>query len=73
MTLIDVNDNAPMFLPSFPTSSEVREDITFDTPVLAIGATDADDGSNAALIYNIIDGNLDGKDLVAISCNTVHT
>ena len=61
VTLTDVNDNAPMFIPSFPTSSEVREDITFGMPVLAIGATDADDGQNGALVYNIIEGNRDGN------------
>ena len=61
MTLTDENDNAPMFIPSFPTSSQVREDITFGTPILAIGATDADDGQNGALVYSIIAGNRDGK------------
>ena len=58
VTLIDENDNEPIFLP-FPTSIEVREDITDGTAVLIVGATDADDGANGNINYEIFDENLD--------------
>ena len=58
VTLIDENDNTPTFLP-FPTSLEVREDITLGTAVLIVGATDADDGANGNINYEIFDENLD--------------
>ena len=59
VTLIDENDNMPIFLP-FPVSTEVREDITSGTTVLVVGATDADDGANGNVFYEIVDGNFDG-------------
>jgi hypothetical protein len=59
VTLIDENDNTPTFLP-FPTSIEVREDISPGTTVLIVGATDADDGANGNINYELFDQNLEG-------------
>ncbi len=59
VTLIDENDNTPTFLP-FPTSIEVREDISRGTTVLIVGATDADDGANGNINYELFDENLEG-------------
>lgn len=60
VTLMDINDNVPVFLP-FPRSNDVREDAPLGTTVLAVGATDADEGANGDVLYEIIDGNLDSK------------
>ena len=62
VTLIDENDNIPTFLP-FPTSIEVREDISPGTTVLIVGATDADDGANGNINYELFDENLEGMPL----------
>lgn len=62
VTLIDENDNTPTFLP-FPTSVEVREDISPGTTVLIVGATDADDGVNGNINYELFDENLEGMPL----------
>ena len=62
VTLIDENDNIPTFLP-FPTSIEVREDISSGTTVLIVGATDADDGTNGNINYELFDENLEGMPL----------
>lgn len=62
VTLIDENDNTPTFLP-FPTSIEVREDISPGTTVLIVGATDADDGVNGNINYELFDENLEGMPL----------
>ena len=59
VTLIDENDNTPTFLP-FPTSIEVREDISQGTTVFIVGATDADDGANGNINYELFDENLEG-------------
>lgn len=58
---MDENDNAPVFLP-FPRTTGVREDVPLGTVVLAVGATDADDGENGAISYEIIgpNGDYDG-------------
>ena len=58
VTLIDENDNTPTFLP-FPTLIEVREDIIPGSTVLIVGATDADDGANGNINYEIFDENLE--------------
>lgn len=60
VTLIDENDNTPTFLP-FPTSIEVREGVMPGTTVLIVGATDADDGANGNINYEIFDENLESK------------
>lgn len=60
VTLTDENDNIPVFLP-FPKSTEVREDVPSGTTILAVGAVDADEGSNGNVLYEITDGDFDSK------------
>ena len=52
ITVLDINDNAPMFFQTFFNSS-ILENIDIGSFVLSIGAIDLDSGSNAKLIYSI--------------------
>ena len=56
---MDLNDNPPVFLP-FPRTTSVREDTTPQSMILAVGATDADDGLNGVVSYDIVLGDIDG-------------
>lgn len=53
VTILDENDNAPVFDPGSQSSS-IPENADAFTPVLYLSATDADSGSNAELQYTII-------------------
>ena len=59
ITVLDVNDNGPQFISSTYDAS-VPEDAAVGYPVDVLVATDADEGSNAALTYGISMGNDDG-------------
>ena len=50
ITLLDVNDNAPVFNPS-KASTTVREDAPIGRSLAQIRATDADSGDNAVITY----------------------
>ena len=60
LTILDVNDNNPIFTPnSFTTNLTENNgtDTYTDEFVIAVTATDADSGNNALLTYAIIEGN----------------
>ncbi|XP_043982263.1 protocadherin gamma-A5-like isoform X50 [Gambusia affinis] len=52
ITVLDANDNAPVFTQSAYKAS-VREDSPVGTVVMAVTATDADEGSNGRITYSI--------------------
>ena len=58
--LTDVNDNAPQFT-SLPGNPEVSENAIIGSIVQVVGASDADQGTNAQLTYTIIGGSGQGK------------
>uniref|UniRef100_UPI00398F28FC protocadherin Fat 4 n=1 Tax=Pristiophorus japonicus TaxID=55135 RepID=UPI00398F28FC len=53
--VLDVNDNPPIFNPS-SYSTVVMENLPPGTSILTVKATDADDGLNSQLAYNIASG-----------------
>uniref|UniRef100_A0A8C5N4G4 Protocadherin Fat 4 n=1 Tax=Gouania willdenowi TaxID=441366 RepID=A0A8C5N4G4_GOUWI len=53
--VLDVNDNPPVFNTSVYSSS-VSESLPTGSSIVAVGATDADDGPNAKLLYKISSG-----------------
>lgn len=61
MTILvdDYNDHAPAFQPG-PSEVRVDEDISIGSEVTSLSATDADEGSNAEVLYNIVSGNENG-------------
>ena len=56
ITVIDLNDNSPVFSPNIYTD-EVLEHSSIGTPVSTVSATDADSGSNGEIRYSITAGN----------------
>lgn len=56
ISLLDKNDNSPIFLSSVYRSS-VKENLPAGASVVTVSAIDKDDGSNAELVYSIVDGN----------------
>lgn len=63
--LTDVNDNAPQFT-SLPGNPEVSENAMIGSIVQVVGASDADQGTNAQLTYTIIGGNGQGRVTLSI-------
>ena len=59
VNLTDVNDNAPHFPSLSPISIEENRGV--GSIVTIVTATDADQGDNAAIIYRILSGNINGK------------
>ncbi len=51
----DTNDNAPVFIEVYTLS--VEENIPVNSTLLSIQAQDADEGSNAAIMFQIVGGN----------------
>lgn len=51
--ITDVNDNKPVFA-SYPFTAQVPVYTTAGTNIVAVSATDADDGTNAEIIYSFI-------------------
>ena len=49
----DVNDNRPIFEPSFYSLTIVTTDVSTDVGLLNLSASDADEGSNQELVYSI--------------------
>ena len=56
ITVIDLNDNSPVFSPNIYTD-EVLEHSSIGTPVSTVSATDADSGINGEIRYSITAGN----------------
>ncbi|XP_057655100.1 cadherin-related tumor suppressor [Diorhabda carinulata] len=54
--VLDLNDNAPLFDP-MSYSIEVFENVTVDTNILTVSATDADSSKNKEIVYTITSGN----------------
>nr|XP_061802762.1 cadherin EGF LAG seven-pass G-type receptor 3-like [Nerophis lumbriciformis] len=57
VTILDVNDNAPVF-PADDFEVLVRENSAVGSVVAQITATDPDEGSNAQIMYQIVEGNI---------------
>ncbi|XP_070545455.1 LOW QUALITY PROTEIN: cadherin-23-like [Ptychodera flava] len=58
VTVIDVNDNRPVFVDS-NYDVTVPEDVSQDTVIVAVSAEDEDIGENAKIFYSIEEGNTD--------------
>ncbi|XP_030067038.1 protocadherin Fat 2 [Microcaecilia unicolor] len=54
-----INSHAPKFDNSFPVSTDVMEDITINSTIVHLVATDLDTGFNGKLVYVISDKNED--------------
>jgi len=67
VTITDINDNAPVFTGT-PYSVEVNEAATAGALIFTINATDADEGTNADVLYSITSGNTNGD--LTIDANT---
>ncbi|KAM9311548.1 protocadherin gamma-C5-like [Gastrophryne carolinensis] len=68
----DVNDNAPIFTQS-TYNAFIKENSDPGTLLCTVSATDADEGSNADLVYSIAESQIDGSSVssfVYINSNT---
>ncbi|XP_056155459.1 LOW QUALITY PROTEIN: cadherin EGF LAG seven-pass G-type receptor 3 [Lampris incognitus] len=57
VTVLDVNDNAPVF-PADDFQVLVKENSAVGSVVAQITATDPDEGANAQIMYQIVEGNI---------------
>lgn len=57
VSVMDVNDNAPVF-PADDFEVRVKENSAVGSVVAQITATDPDEGSNAQIMYQIVEGNI---------------
>ncbi|XP_061664962.1 cadherin EGF LAG seven-pass G-type receptor 3 [Syngnathoides biaculeatus] len=57
VTVLDINDNAPVF-PADDFEVLVRENSAVGSVVAQITATDPDEGANAQIMYQIVEGNI---------------
>ncbi|KAK5863270.1 hypothetical protein PBY51_000313 [Eleginops maclovinus] len=57
VTVLDVNDNAPVF-PADDFEVLVKENSAVGSVVAQISATDPDEGTNAQIMYQIVEGNI---------------
>ncbi|XP_013857210.1 cadherin EGF LAG seven-pass G-type receptor 3 isoform X3 [Austrofundulus limnaeus] len=57
VTVLDVNDNAPVF-PADDFEVMVKENSAVGSVVAQITATDPDEGANAQIMYQIVEGNI---------------
>ncbi|XP_061592705.1 cadherin EGF LAG seven-pass G-type receptor 3 isoform X2 [Cololabis saira] len=57
VTVLDVNDNAPVF-PADDFEVLVKENSAVGSVVAQITATDPDEGANAQIMYQIVEGNI---------------
>ena len=53
VTVLDVNDNVPIFDRSSYSATVFADQISTEVPIISVSATDADDGSNAQISYSI--------------------
>lgn len=56
VTVLDVNDNVPVFSPAGPLKATVAEFASKDFVVASGRASDRDKGTNAALSYKLLGG-----------------
>ena len=56
--LVDVNDNSPTFI-NFPNTTEICEDASVGTEMVAITTSDLDTGNNALVTYHLINSDED--------------
>ncbi|XP_064481266.1 protein dachsous-like [Ornithodoros turicata] len=56
ISVIDINDNSPVFVEPVDTVVGVREEQPVGTELAQVQATDADEGRNADIIYEIVQG-----------------
>uniref|UniRef100_A0A6I8QEL0 Cadherin domain-containing protein n=1 Tax=Xenopus tropicalis TaxID=8364 RepID=A0A6I8QEL0_XENTR len=56
VTVLDINDNKPIFLKSSYEAS-VPENVPFSSSIVQLEATDADEGDNGLVWYRILSGN----------------
>lgn len=59
MTLLDVNDNWPIFISNEDLSAEIIESIDIGAPILQVFATDRDYGINAQIVFRKVAGSGD--------------
>uniref|UniRef100_A0A672SAS4 Protocadherin gamma-C5-like n=1 Tax=Sinocyclocheilus grahami TaxID=75366 RepID=A0A672SAS4_SINGR len=69
VTVLDVNDNAPVFNQTVYRAS-VMENSEKGTPLITVNATDADSGTNGQLLYSFSDIKEQFKDIFNIDGNT---
>ena len=53
ITVLDVNDNPPVFQQGTPTSASVKENQTVGMHIVTVTATDADEGTSKNIVYSI--------------------
>ena len=56
ITILDVNDNRPMFADGILTMLTIEEDTLMNTLITTITATDEDAGDNGIVTYSILEG-----------------
>ncbi len=54
ITIVDENDNRPLFQPSYYSVTNFTT-IPVNTPIVKVSATDADEGSNQDIEFNVVD------------------
>ena len=54
ITILDINDNIPIFDRSSYSTAVFTDDIMTDTPLITVSASDTDAGSNSLITYSII-------------------
>ncbi|XP_044220372.1 protocadherin gamma-A11-like [Thunnus albacares] len=69
VTVLDVNDNAPVFNQSVYKAS-VMENTTKGTSIITVNATDADSGSNGLITYSLSKMKGSAADIFSIDENT---
>ena len=55
ITVLDANDNSPIFQPSHCNPCQVEENATISHIITTVTATDLDSGTNAAIEYSILE------------------
>ncbi|KAM4035226.1 protocadherin gamma-B1-like [Anomaloglossus baeobatrachus] len=71
VTVIDANDNAPTFIPNM-YKVNLKENISVNSTVIMLNATDNDEGVNAQITYSFIktSGNIHHTGIFSINPNT---
>ncbi|XP_071106139.1 cadherin-87A-like [Haliotis cracherodii] len=67
VTLLDVNDNWPIFISNEDLSAEIIESIDIGAPILQVFATDRDYGINAQIVFRKVAGSGDTGGLFSVS------
>ncbi|XP_048580321.1 uncharacterized protein LOC116612238 isoform X2 [Nematostella vectensis] len=72
ITIIDVNDNRPYFLPT-RYYVQLVENVAIGTTVTQVTASDLDSSLNGKVLFSILEGNSDGKFLIDQNTGVVTT